>query len=79
MIGEEIYNFASELWPLNRSITGKGTRLTLKKIKEHLPDLKIHNIPSGTKAFDWDCTKRVECFRSVHHNTSGKKICDFQC
>ena len=32
MIGNEIYNFARELWPLNRSLTGEGVRETLKKL-----------------------------------------------
>ena len=77
MIGEEIYNFASELWPINRSITGKGTRQTLKKIKEHLPDLKIHNIPSGTKAFDWIVPKEWNVIEAFIITPSGKKICDF--
>ena len=77
MIGEEIYNFASELWPINRSITGKGTRKTLKKIKEHLPDLKIHNIPSGTKAFDWIVPKEWNVIKAFIITPSGKKICDF--
>ena len=77
MIGEEIYNFASELWPINRSITGEGTRKTLKKIKEHLPDLKIHNIPSGTKAFDWIVPKEWNVIEAFIITPSGKKICDF--
>ena len=29
-IGLEIFNLAKKLWPLNRSITGKGTLDTLK-------------------------------------------------
>ena len=33
MIGNEIHNFARELWPLNRSLTGEGVRETLKKLK----------------------------------------------
>ena len=78
MIGEEIYNFASELWPINRSITGKGTRKTLNKIREHLPNLKIHNIPSGTKAFDWTVPKEWNVNEAFIITPSGKKICDFK-
>ena len=43
-IGKKIYEFAKELWPLNRSITGEGTRETLRYIKKHLPNLKIRSI-----------------------------------
>ena len=31
MIGKDIHQFAQELWPINRSITGEGVRETLKK------------------------------------------------
>jgi aminopeptidase-like protein len=40
MIGDEIYKFAKELWPYNRSITGDGLRDTLTIISKHLPALK---------------------------------------
>ena len=53
MIGKNIYKFAQELWPINRSITDKGTKETLKLIKQHLPQLKINSVPSGTNVFDW--------------------------
>ena len=46
MKGLEIYQFAKELWPINRSITGEGVRLTLERIKLHLPDLEIKAVPS---------------------------------
>ena len=36
MIGNEIHKFAKELWPINRSITGKGVRETLQKISLQL-------------------------------------------
>ena len=77
MIGEEIYNFANELWPINRSITGKGVRLTLKKIKQHLPDLNILSIPSGTKVFDWTVPKEWNVKEAYIITPKGKKICDF--
>ena len=46
MIGKKIHKFAKELWPINRSITGKGVRQTLELIKSHLPDFEIKEIPS---------------------------------
>jgi len=51
MIGNEIYKFAKELWPLNRSITGDGLRNTLQRISRHLPALEIKSVLSGTKVF----------------------------
>ena len=52
-IGKDIYNFAKELWHLDRSITGEGLRQTLKKIKNKNPNLKIKKISSGKKVYDW--------------------------
>jgi len=34
MIGNEIHQFAKELWPINRSITGEGVRETFRKINQ---------------------------------------------
>ena len=36
------------LFPINRSITGKGINKTLKIIKENFPKLNIKKIKSGT-------------------------------
>ena len=54
MIGKKIHDFAKQLWPLNRSITGNGVRQTLNIIKEHISELKIYSVPSGTQVFDWN-------------------------
>tara|TARA_A200000113_G_scaffold159546_1_gene144284 strand:- start:9535 stop:10821 length:1287 start_codon:yes stop_codon:yes gene_type:complete len=77
MIGAEIHKFAEELWPINRSITGPGVRHTLKKIAEHLPDLKIQSIKSGTRAFDWIVPKEWIVNEAFIIGPRGEKICDF--
>ena len=51
-IGEEIYALAAEIFPICRSITGNGVRETLQRISAHIP-LDIHEVPTGTKFFDW--------------------------
>ena len=51
-LGVEIYKCASDLFPICRSITGDGVRETLDYIKSIIPELTIHEIPSGTPAFD---------------------------
>ena len=76
-IGEEIHNFAKELWPLNRSITGNGVRETLKQTQKILPNLKIHEVASGTQVFDWIVLKEWEVKEAWIKKPSGKKICDF--
>ena len=50
---KNLINFGKELFPICRSITGKGTLATLKKIKSlQLQNLKIKKISSGSKVFD---------------------------
>ena len=51
--GRWMHGLASELFPLPRSITGNGVRETLRRVREELPGLTIHEVPSGTKVFDW--------------------------
>ena len=51
-IGEKMYSLMEKLYPINRSITGEGVRKTLKLLQNSF-ELKIHEVPSGTKVFDW--------------------------
>ena len=53
MLGDNIYNLCKTLWPITRSITGDGVRETLNIIRKNIPDLTIHEIPTGTGCFDW--------------------------
>ena len=53
MNGQEMHDLAKRLWPIHRSITGNGTRQTLNILKEFMPGLVIHEVPSGTEVFDW--------------------------
>ena len=53
-MGKEMYKWAEDLFPICRSITGQGVRETLTYIQKLLPDLKIHEVKTGTKAFDWE-------------------------
>jgi aminopeptidase-like protein len=77
-IGVEIYLLLKRLWPLNRSITGDGVRQTLAILREHLPDMVICEVPSGTKAFDWDVPKEWRVNKAYITTPSGDRICDFQ-
>ncbi|MDA7647848.1 DUF4910 domain-containing protein, partial [bacterium] len=78
MKGLEIYQFAKELWPINRSITGEGVRLTLERIKLYLPDLEIKTVPSGTDVFDWTIPKEWSANDAYIVTPSGEKICDLK-
>jgi len=77
MIGNEIHNFARELWPINRSITGEGLRETLRRISKHLTKLEIKSVPSGTQVFDWTVPREWNVKNAYIIAPNGKKICDF--
>ena len=77
MIGKCIHDFARDLWPLNRSLSGEGVRETLQMIKQHLPTLEIKEVQSGTEVFDWIVPKEWSVEQAYIKTPSGKKICDF--
>ena len=52
--------WAKDLYPICRSITGKGTEETLKYFKKLNPEFKIINFKSGSRVFDWKIPKRME-------------------
>jgi len=50
--GAEMWGLVRELYPICRSITGDGLRTSLGILK-HLAPMAVHEVPSGTKVFDW--------------------------
>ncbi|NCZ86399.1 MAG: DUF2172 domain-containing protein [Actinobacteria bacterium] len=77
MIGIEILDFAKRLFPINRSLTGEGVRETLRQIEFHLPELKIREVPSGTKAFDWVVPDEWEISEAFIEGPDGLRVVDF--
>ncbi len=67
-----------KLYPLCRSITGKGTYKTLKIIKKEFPNLKIKSIPSQSKVFDWKVPHEWNISEAYIIDKFGKKIIDFK-
>jgi len=77
-LGEEMYNFARLLWPINRSITGDGVRQTLALIKEHIPSLSIFEVLTGTQVFDWTIPREWRVREGYILTPDGERICDFR-
>jgi aminopeptidase-like protein len=77
-IGKEMYKWASDLFPLNRSITGQGNRETLEYLNKILPDLKIINFKSGEQVFDWTIPDEWHIDEGYIEDEYGNKIIDFK-
>ena len=73
-----MYDWAVDLFPINRSLTGDGVRQTLQYIKGIIPELETHEVPSGTKCFDWTVPQEWNCYDGYIICPDGKKICDFK-
>ena len=78
MIGDEILSFAKQLWPIPRSLTGPGVRKTLALIKQHLPDLQIQSVKSGTQCFDWVVPHEWQIKDAYILDPNGNKIIDIK-
>lgn len=76
-VGQAIYSLATRLWPLNRSLTGDGVRETLRLIQQQLPDLTIHEIPSGTPVFDWVVPDEWNVREAWIEDSDGHRVVDF--
>jgi aminopeptidase-like protein len=76
-IGVEQHDFVRELYPICRSITGEGIRKTLELIRNRIP-LRIHEVPSGTKVFDWVVPQEWNIRDAYIKTLSGDRLVDFR-
>ncbi|MDH4195585.1 MAG: DUF4910 domain-containing protein, partial [Nitrospirota bacterium] len=76
-VGQEMHRFIADLYPICRSITGDGVRDTLQLIGKHIP-LEIHEVPSGTKVFDWTVPKEWNIRDAYIKNSKGERVVDFK-
>lgn len=77
LLPEEIEKYFDKLWPICRSITGNGLRESLSIINEIAP-LKITEVPTGSKVFDWEIPKEWNISDAYIITPAGEKICDFK-
>ncbi len=77
-IGERMYLLASRLFPICRSITGKGFRESLEVLREIVPEIKVFEVPSGTPVFDWNIPKEWNCEGGGIYKLNGEKVIDFK-
>jgi aminopeptidase-like protein len=76
-VGEEAHALMERLYPLCRSLTGDGVRRTLQILQEIIP-LKIHEVPTGTRAYDWIVPNEWNVEDAYVLNSHGQRVIDFR-
>jgi aminopeptidase-like protein len=74
--GVQMYRLAERLFPICRSLTRNGVRETFSILKEIIP-IRTHEVPSGTKAFDWEVPPEWNINDACIKNSRGERIVDF--
>src|SRR5207245_11624578 len=75
--GARMYQLIAELYPICRSITGNGVRETLRLVGKHVP-LSVHEVPTGTKVFDWTVPKEWNITDAYIKDSRGERLVDFR-
>ncbi len=76
-LGAQMHALMTELFPICRSITGDGFRQSLAIVGRHIP-LALHEVPSGTAAFDWTVPREWNIRDAYIKNAQGQRVVDFR-
>lgn len=75
--GQRMHELAARLFPLNRSITGEGTRQSLRILQEAMPDMILTEVPSGTRVNDWTVPQEWWITAASISSLDGQVLVDF--
>lgn len=73
----EIEKYFDRLWPICRSLTGNGNRKSFEILQE-VVDVKLTEVPSGTKCFDWTVPPEWNIRNAYIKDSKGNLIVDFK-
>lgn len=76
--GHTLFQWATDLYPMCRSITGPGVRDTLSYIGDRIEGFRVSAIKSGTKVFDWTVPDEWTIRDAFIADTYGCRIVDFK-
>jgi len=74
----KIFDLGKKLFPICRSLTGRGVRQTLNMMNEFEPMLKIKSMKSGKKVYDWKIPDEWNIYDAYVLDDKSKKIIDFK-
>jgi len=75
--GDRMHELMTELFPICRSITGDGFRQSLGIVGKRIP-LDVHEVPTGTQAFDWTVPKEWNIRDAYVADATGERLVDFR-
>jgi aminopeptidase-like protein len=73
-----MHQWATDLFPIARSLTGPGVRQTLAYLQKLVPELTVQSVPSGTKAFDWTVPPEWTIRDAFIADEAGERVVDFR-
>ena len=75
--GERLHSLVREMYPFCRSITGDGVRRTIRALQALAP-IEVHEVPTGTQAFDWTVPREWNIRDAYISNARGERVVDFR-
>ncbi len=76
--GKDMFALATEMFPICRSIMGAGVRETFDILRREMPDMKLFEVPTGTKVYDWTVPKEWAIRDAYIENENGERIVDMK-
>lgn len=75
-LADSMMGFAERAYPIFRSLTGDGVRATLELMRETVPFLEIHEVPSGEPVLDWTVPKEWNVREAWVEGPDGRRVVD---
>lgn len=74
----DMYQWAADLFPICRSLTGQGVRETIAYLQKISPLITRHEIPTGTECFDWTIPDEWNISEAYVIGPDDRRIIDFK-